>query len=375
MVVENYKNEGDSIGDLAEEILKKTFRLLFVIFLITFSMAGCGKKQEGPTSDLNLHQSAPGFFTETDYGYYFNYQGFFYFSDKDSVNFRKLCNKPNCSHNDENCNAYNHDSFLDTNFCNGKLYYCYVGTDRNGNSELIIESKNFDGSDTKKEKSIDLSYGYFSGKMHRNYLVYNIVTEENGRQDSKLFIQDLEKIKEAPEVVCEISCGIEEQNPYIFVDVMVGESVYYTLGEKKYQYHIKDKKTNSIPLKAERRKGLYYTENEIYELDAEDHYRKIVLKDGTVTDPPLEKNSEELGPVFFDNTYMYRINYTYGSLIEVPKEKEGIFVYDRNGKSITFIPYSLPTNHEIMFVAAEDKVFLFRVPDGGKITTYSYFKK
>lgn len=348
---------------------------LYILFTLALLLTGCGDKKEGLTTDLNLHQSAPGFFTETDYGYYFNYNGFFYYSDKDNVNFHKLCNKPNCSHNDENCNAYNnYDCYTDTNFSDGRIYYFYNKIDREGNPNTIIESKKPDGSNTKKEKTIDFSYGYFSGKMHRNYLVYNIVKEENGRQESKLYIQNLNKIKEDPEVISEISCEIEERNPYIFVDALVSDSIYYTIGEKKYRYHINEKETVEVPLEVKMRKGLYYKENEILEVDFEDNYRKIDLKDGTVTNLALEKNPEELGPIFFDDTYMYRINYTYGP-IEVPKEKEGIFIYDMDGTYITFIPYSLPTNNEMMFVAAEDKVFLFRIPGMGRITTYSYFDK
>lgn len=111
--------------------------ILFVCYL-----SGCGKNQQEFTTDLLISQSAPGFFTETDFEYYYNNGGYFYYSDKDKINFKKLCNKPNCLHNDENCNAYNNNRcFSDTNFCNGRLFYAYPNDEnKNGELEIIIES-------------------------------------------------------------------------------------------------------------------------------------------------------------------------------------------------------------------------------------------
>lgn len=353
------------------------YNRLILIFITILMLSGCSKNSNHPkvTSDLNMHQSAPGVFTETESGYYISSGDFFYYSDKDKINFVKLCNKPNCEHKDENCNAYNYGAISDTHFFNGKLVFSYT---KDGTSvrELIIASKNMDGTDFKIEKELDIGPGGYNGKMHRNYFVYNLEKYDEGTTDrtSTLYLMDLNDLEQEPVIIYEYVETVVNVGASIDSKAMIGEYIYFNVKDNTFRYDISSKELIDIPNYEFARKGEFYTESGIYQLNMDnDFYYRDVLT-GEVTTLKKDEDPLAFGPFISDGERTYRPNYSYGNMV-IPEEYNGVLIYDMEGNRIDFLKYSIPTANQIYFVIAEDKVFVFRTPDNNSITSYSYFDK
>ncbi len=114
--------------------------VIALIFLMLPCFTGCsditthaGKENEilSDTNDLD----ASGFqkemnivsllrllsFCKTEDGYYLQSDGLLYFMDSTTGKMIVVCNKPECSHNDSDCNAWINSPFL--SYYQGKLYY------------------------------------------------------------------------------------------------------------------------------------------------------------------------------------------------------------------------------------------------------------
>jgi hypothetical protein len=76
-----------------------------------------------------------GRFIETPYGSYFaSGNRYIYYSHKGNTKYVKLCNKPDCSHNSEDCNAFLKGSvigYYDNKFTTGvsNIYIAWTWTD------------------------------------------------------------------------------------------------------------------------------------------------------------------------------------------------------------------------------------------------------
>ena len=130
--------------------MKKTVFILIALLLLTTS---CTTTPKAPDAPQNLHPGDKAQvnllnnFVETKDGcYYLNTSDpldhFICFSPRGSTAFYPLCNKPNCAHHDENCNAYSPFAF---GYYNGFLYGITIDHDRGGKFELV--RMNLDGSD------------------------------------------------------------------------------------------------------------------------------------------------------------------------------------------------------------------------------------
>ena len=351
-------------------------RVIYILFIILF-LSGCSKNSNQPqiTSDLNTHQSALGFFTETESGYYLSSGDFFYYSDKDKINFVKLCNKPDCEHKDENCNAYNYGANYDTHFFNGKLVFPYI-KDNETEYKLTIASKNMDGTDFKIEKELDIDAYRYDGKMHRNYFVYNLEKYDEGTTDrtSTLYLLDLNHLEQEPIIIYEYVETVVDVGVGIYSPAMIGEYIFFIAKGKVFRYDISSKVLIEIPNYEFGYKGEFYTESGIYQMNMDnDFYYRDVLT-GEVTALMKDDDPLAFGPFFSDGERTYRPNYSYGNMV-IPDENNGVLIYDMEGNRIDFIKYNIPTADQICFVIAKDKVFVFRRPDNNSITSYSYFDK
>lgn len=346
---------------------------LIMILLVT----GCGKKTNHDqfTSDLNMHQSAPGFFTETESGYYMTSGDFFYYSDKDKINFIKLCNKPDCEHENENCNAYNYGAIYDTHFFNGKLVFPYI-EESAIKRKLIIASKGMDGTDFKVEKQIEIGAGGYSGKMHRNYFVYNIEKYNEGTTDrtSTLYLMDLSHLEQDPVQIYEYVETQANIGAGIRTKAMIGNFIFFSVKDSVFRYHISSEELVEIPNYVTAQKGEFYTETGIYQLNKDNDFYVLDVETGERTGLAKDEDPNAFGPFFSDGERIYRLNYSYGDTI-IPDEAKGILIYDMYGNRIDFLEYSVPTDNRGYFAISEDKVFVFRAPNYDTIASYSYFEK
>ena len=91
----------------------KRVLLLFLCFLLAFAVSSCAPSTSGENGNSDLpdpasfrQQDRQERFLELADRYYYVYNYKVYFSEKDNPAFFILCNKPECKHNDSNCNAY-----------------------------------------------------------------------------------------------------------------------------------------------------------------------------------------------------------------------------------------------------------------------------
>lgn len=133
--------------------------------ILTLSLAACGENSSTPTQSANpqsanlpstgsggdsvletdfqknMHQSTSEWIyalCETEAGYYFEYDCFVYFMDKETGATTILCGKPDCAHNDESCNAYIYSPFLA--YYNDKLYWSHDDYEQE-NGSVVHEGK------------------------------------------------------------------------------------------------------------------------------------------------------------------------------------------------------------------------------------------
>lgn len=350
--------------------------IFLVIVLLTMFIQGCGNKgiTTGFTSDLPVHQSSKGFLVETENGYYCCDGKFFYYSDRDNINFQKLCDKLQCPHEDKDCNAWSFGTNK-VHFFNGRLTFSYR-EENAGKQELVVASKKADGSETKTLSRIEIPsiMTFVDGYMHRNWYAYNVVVfdEEQENEVTTLYLLDLKHPKKSPEVILQDVVDNDVQNASIYLNSWVGKIMYFDYNGEKYRYDTESRECVVLPSDPYGTKGEYYTEDMIYKMDIENNLYKINVEANTKTN--LVKDDEVFGPFFSDGTYLYRLNYSYGN-ITVAEDDNGIYIYDMDGKRITYVKYSLPTDYRVYFVSASDRVFVFRLDDLWNVVSYSYFEK
>ncbi len=153
--------------------MKKTILLLCALLVLL--LAACGKEPQTTETGVksteapstNLLSLAPedynqtswiGNFVETPEGcYYLNFIGcdndiikLLCFCPRGGDTFYPLCGKPNCLHNDENCNAYFDGSPLGFGYYDGAIY----ALDYSGFENKLIKL-NLDGTDHSVVKTLD----------------------------------------------------------------------------------------------------------------------------------------------------------------------------------------------------------------------------
>lgn len=356
--------------------MRKKRRLCLAIAALGFILLGCQKENKHSyfTSDLLISQSASGFFQETDYGYYYNDGNYFYYSDKEQIAFHKLCQKLQCTHHDQNCDAWSFGS-TKVHFYNGRIIFSYIESNADGR-KLVVASKVEDGSKTTILTQIELppTTGFLEGNMHRNWYVYNLeeYDEASGKVVSALYLIDLEHPKEEPEIIYDLIQEDATQNVSMYVNSFVDTFLYFSCQGNDYRYDMESKELIQIQDDILARKGKFYTKDFIYKMDTENQLYQIQTE--TSQRVELTKDNQVYGPFFSDGTYIYRLNYSYGD-VEVPEEENGIYIYDMEGKSIGYVKYSIPTDHMVYFVATETKVFVFRLESNLAVKNFSYFDK
>ncbi len=187
--------------------MKRTILFFFTILLL--SLAGCGKEPESePVSttapyvlsvlpeDRNQAFTAQGF-VETPEGYYYGipkaYQGgLVYFCPRGGTAFRPLCGKPNCKHEDSDCNAW-YDG-MTFGYYNGALYTLEIPWE---DDDYKLVKFNLDGTDhavvakVKVDTSKPYSYNYTF--HHGKLFLYGstLHTTTDGTVEDHLYVVDL----------------------------------------------------------------------------------------------------------------------------------------------------------------------------------------
>lgn len=115
-------------------------------------------------------------FIETDALYYSLADGMVYFSEKSEPCFYLLCGKPDCSHNDENCDAYVGTAL---GYWDGMLYGADV-------ENLRVFKMNLDGTNHAQIAELETPLGsngsaggVYEVYFHNNHLFYEVMGSED----------------------------------------------------------------------------------------------------------------------------------------------------------------------------------------------------
>ena len=151
---------------------------LLLALALALPLTACASKPAAPTSaDFEVqpgayrYQDMGDFFVETEQGqYYLGWDQIIRFAEPGSRSFYPLCNKPNCGHGGEDCNAFLEVAF---GYYNGHLY----GVTLQDHFELI--QMDMDGTNhrviTQLPKQYDLSGGSSGGGSYffdNGYLIF-----------------------------------------------------------------------------------------------------------------------------------------------------------------------------------------------------------
>ena len=109
----------------------------------------------GFQKDMNIqHPFRLSAVCKTEVGYYLHYDGLLYFLDGTTGNVTAVCAKPECSHTDNDCNAWINSKML--SYYQGKLYY--VNSDAKSDSMKTLYFVKLDGTDHTKIQRLQLEY-------------------------------------------------------------------------------------------------------------------------------------------------------------------------------------------------------------------------
>ena len=159
--------------------MKKRILLLFISLALALALTACAAKPTVPTAaDFEVqpgayrYQDMGDFFVETEQGqYYLGWDQIIRFAEPGSRAFYPLCNKPNCGHGGENCNAYT-DYAL--GYWNGHLY-----TTTYRDNGPVVQRMDMDGTNRREVGQLPVLTAvdgarYASGELlfHNGSLLY-----------------------------------------------------------------------------------------------------------------------------------------------------------------------------------------------------------
>jgi hypothetical protein len=172
--------------------MSKKICILIILILIAGCLASCNKKsikEPFESSDIKPESYytsykqglTTGKFLETPYGTYISSgDGYLYYSEKGNTKYIKLCNKPDCTHSSEDCNAYIKRSII--GYYDDKIYYVVWNN---------LNCMDMDGSNHKRVKTLYEGYDNNFGYFHNGYYYY-VITKAGtiyllGNDDNNLY--------------------------------------------------------------------------------------------------------------------------------------------------------------------------------------------
>lgn len=294
-------------------------------------------------------------FIETEDYYFYLYEEFhkIYFSQKDNPEFFLLCSKPNCTHGDEDCNAFGRWAL---GYWENKLYTVFYY-----DADPYLIRMDMDGSNRETVAPIEIPIdstgqggGSYKGFFCDGYFYYDVEAQPDSFFRTELASGKTERLFQ--DLLADGSGIVRER--------FDGDCLYFTLqnpdGQRfLYRYPLAGGDAKMLCV-FPGDKSLWTVENGIVY-----YYSKT---DGTFYEYEVEtetltaKASVQLGPgaAYYDTEWIV--------LVTWPQEISGFecYIFDRSYKLLQHLP--IPHSVEYLY-AAGDKLFFSRLRSG-KITDY-----
>ncbi|MDD2212988.1 MAG: hypothetical protein PHR21_00355 [Oscillospiraceae bacterium] len=167
------------------------------------SAQGEAAEAASPADPAAMRQSLsePGSFVETDFGCYYLSDYFIYYADRGSTNYVKLCGRPDCTHDSEDCNAYiGSDTF---SYYEDEIYYCQYETSED-KPRYELWKMQADGSQHEKVKTIytaSSSTLSLQGFFHQGYYYFTDAPLGLSQQGTGLYRVKLDSHSETEQLL------------------------------------------------------------------------------------------------------------------------------------------------------------------------------
>ena len=260
---------------------------------------------------------------------------FLYYYDYDSKKYTKVCNKPECSHKDENCNSFLPSDVLgeyyDTSLIQKYDDAIYMGG--MDNKKACIYKVVCDGSERGKvldlfDAEVSVSkdggatlaeYTSFEFCIHRGYVYYCI---RNG-QNSSFYRKKLDGSSKSEETIV----SIDEQN-YVYRLEPYGRYIFFQRGQFNEDYS--DLKTTLYAYDTEKNQVISVKDDviNVYMIRGDKLYYEVVGEG--IYEYSLTDGTEN--PVVSTEEGFYKIYRTADKYIA--QSPTAFCVYDENGKEI-----------------------------------------
>lgn len=259
--------------------MKKT--VIFLIAFIMLLLGGCDTAREENERgvDVNrsfIHYNTFVLSTETQETIFFaGWQDYFIkFVDKETGIGGVLCGKPECAHNDKNCNAYM-TTYARGLFVEGERLY-WVNLEKKDSYGCVVYSAALDGTDRRVDAQIPREYiptnsGYINVILKDGYLYFGCV---------KSIVED----------------GVDKDFNYVFAFPLIGDQEPLVILEERAE----NSQTNGVPMQVYG-DSLYFITSDLDDSATQADLYNVQLRQ-------YDMNSGELETLYqIDRTDMHRM--------------------------------------------------------------------
>ena len=359
---------------------KTTFLILIILALL---LVGCSDKQNSPAnasgsdelSDAYVLRLAPEDYNqaanlsiiETQDAIYCKMDQKIYFCPRGGDAFRPLCGKPNCLHNDNNCNAW--CGWMEIGYFDGALYA--AGSSQKTDAALDIIRMNLDGTDHKLVFTLNdsrlndkmITWRFHHGKLF--VLGYDSDYEQpQGEQLDYLLAVDLADFSVSELAADYLSGARLSELGTFYKEKLFG--FYFDLQTVSYDLVEVDTVTaEAHALTSEFIAGLYAMDSTLYyyvpdmsylglEQEADVGFREYDLQSGTVKScaTPLQ----DIQHVKYDEDYVYAVSYPVGEKTDRYQVDRVLYFLSRDYQLVDQIEMK---DGLAMATVTNDKIFFY----------------
>lgn len=282
-------------------------------------------------SSFRQDRSASGVLVDTGQSIYYLLSKYIYYGEKGNPAFTILCGRPECKHNNEDCNAYI-PSFSFSIFNDEIFYYQIAFGD--GSHTIELWKMQLNGSQHEKVKDVFEKPGgqlLINGYFHEGYFYYpdlNVDLISTGYSESGIYRIALDKDSPLEKII-----DMDDLPPFsenVIGQLTFADSMLYFTGTKTegvlelWQYNVQTHRFNKI-LDNWTYWGHLITADTIYHYQPHDGFYELNVKDGSMS-KVLDMNLDEDYGAYFSEDYILLIELKFTYEATPPT----VYVYSRD---------------------------------------------